>query len=64
MIDFKVVMPANRSRLQFPNKKQYTVTIPKSLVAAKGWKKGDDLEFVLDDKGQIILRKVKNERRK
>lgn len=53
-------MSGNRSKLQYPNKKQYTITIPKSLVAAKGWKKGDDLEFVLDDKGQIILRKVKN----
>lgn len=53
-------MPGNKSKLQYPNKKQYTITIPKSLVAAKGWKKGDDLEFVLDDKGNIILRKVKH----
>lgn len=56
-------MAGNRSRLQYPNKKQFTITIPKSLVAAKGWKKGDDLEFVLDDKGQIILKKVKNARK-
>ncbi|MEA3429778.1 MAG: AbrB/MazE/SpoVT family DNA-binding domain-containing protein [Nanoarchaeota archaeon] len=57
-------MSANRSRLQFPNKKQYTITIPKSLVGAKGWKKGDELEFVLDNKGDIVLKKVKNARRK
>jgi len=57
-------MPANRSKLQYPNSKQFMVTIPKSLVAAKGWKKGDDLEFVLNEYGEIILRKVKDEKNK
>lgn len=50
-------MSGNTSRLQFPNKQQYIITIPKSLVLAKGWKKGDKLEFVLDAKGDIVIRK-------
>ena len=49
----------NKSVLQFPNKKQYIVTIPKGLVMAKGWKKGDKLEFIIDNKGDIILRRGK-----
>ena len=49
-------MPA-KSRLQFPNKKQYTVTNPKSLVEAKGWKKGDTIEFYFDEKGKLVMDK-------
>lgn len=49
-------MPA-KSKLQFPNKKQYMVTIPKSLVEAKGWKQGDTVEFSFDNKGNLILSK-------
>ncbi|MBW3015061.1 AbrB/MazE/SpoVT family DNA-binding domain-containing protein [Candidatus Woesearchaeota archaeon] len=52
-------MAGNRSKLQYPNKKQFMITIPKSLVAAKGWKQGDELEFVLDSKGNIVMKKVK-----
>jgi len=47
-------MPA-KSKLQFPNNKQYLVTIPKSLVEAKGWKKGDTIEFYFDAKGKLVL---------
>ena len=50
---------ANKSLLQFPNKKQYIITIPKGLVLAKGWKKGDKLEFVIDKSGNIVMRKTK-----
>lgn len=50
---------ANKSVLQFPNKKQYIITIPKGLVMAKEWKKGDKLEFVIDNKGEIVIRKTK-----
>ncbi len=48
---------SNKSILQFPNKQQFIVTVPKGLVLAKGWKKGDTLEFVIDNKGEIIMRK-------
>ena len=50
----------NKCLIQYPNKKQYTITLPKGLVLAKGWKCGDELEFVLDNKGDIIIKKVKN----
>ena len=48
---------SNKSKLQFPNKKQYIITMPKGLVLAKGWKKGDLLEFIINNKGEIIVRK-------
>jgi len=48
---------SNKSILQFPNKQQFIITIPKSLVLAKGWKQGDKLEFILNNKGEIIIKK-------
>jgi len=48
---------SNKSILQFPNKKQYIVTLPKGIVLAKGWKQGDMLEFVIDNKGDIVIKK-------
>ncbi len=50
---------SNKSILQFPNKKQFIITIPKGLVLAKGWKQGDGLEFFIDNKGEIIIKKTK-----
>jgi len=47
----------NKSVLQFPNRKQFMITIPKGLVLAKGWKQGDILEFVIDNKGDIVIKK-------
>ncbi|MBD3310607.1 hypothetical protein GF351_05300 [Candidatus Woesearchaeota archaeon] len=49
----------NKSILQYPNKKQYTITIPKGLVLAKGWKHGDRLEFLVDNKGDIVVKKTR-----
>ena len=48
---------SNKSILQFPNKKQFIITVPKGLVLAKGWKQGDKLEFIISNKGEIIIRK-------
>jgi bifunctional DNA-binding transcriptional regulator/antitoxin component of YhaV-PrlF toxin-antitoxin module len=48
---------SNKSILQFPNNKQFMVTLPKGLVLAKGWKHGDKLEFVIDNKGDIVIKK-------
>ena len=45
-------------RLQFDNNKQYKVTVPKALVDAKGWKKSDELRFELDEKSNLVLKKV------
>ena len=52
-------MMANKTKLQYPNQKQYIITIPKSLVLAKGWKKGNILEFTINNHGEIVLRKNK-----
>lgn len=52
---------SNKSKLQYPNRKQYIITIPKSLVFAKTWQKGDNLEFVFDANANIILQKSDSE---
>ncbi len=44
-------------KLQFPNKKQYQVTLPKQIVEAKGWKKGDKIIVKINDKGEIVLKR-------
>ena len=49
---------SNKSILQFPNKKQFMVTLPKGLVLAKGWKQGDKLEFVINNKGDIVIKRT------
>lgn len=54
-------MGSNVSKLQHPNKKQYTLTLPQALVKAKGWAKGDLLEFQLDEQGNILLRKKRGD---
>ena len=41
-------------RLQFDDK-QYKITLPKAIVEAKAWKKGDRIIIKLDNKGDIIL---------
>jgi len=47
---------SNKSILQFPNKKQFLITIPKGLVLAKAWKQGDTLEFVINNQGDILIK--------
>lgn len=39
-------MASNKVTIQETNKGQFFITLPKSLVNMKGWKKGDKLEFV------------------
>lgn len=48
---------SNISILQFPNKKQFIVTLPKGIVLAKGWKKGDKIIFTINNKGEIVIKK-------
>ncbi len=50
---------SNKSILQNPNKKQFIITLPKGIVLAKCWKKGDTLEFIIDNKGDIVIRCTK-----
>jgi len=51
-------MGSNKSVLQFPNRKQFIITVPKGLVLAKNWKQGDTIEFTFDDKGNLVMKKV------
>ncbi|MBD3313989.1 hypothetical protein GF345_06105 [Candidatus Woesearchaeota archaeon] len=42
-------------KLQFDRNKQYKITLPKALVEAKGWEKGDRINVSLDSKGDLVL---------
>ena len=42
-------------KLQFENNQQFKITLPKQIILAKGWKKGDKINIQLDDKGNLIL---------
>lgn len=44
-------------KLQFDSNKQFKITLPKQILLAKGWKKGDNILIELDNKGDIILRR-------
>ncbi len=48
-------------KLQFDKNKQYKITLPKVLVEALKWNKGDEIEINLGSKGELIL-KLKNKR--
>jgi len=54
----------NISILQYPNKRQFIITIPKGLVLAKRWKKGDKLVFFINNKGEIVIKKLNKKRDK
>lgn len=45
------------TKLQFENKKQFKLTLPKSLILALGWKKGDNIEVKLDKNQNLILKR-------
>lgn len=42
-------------KLQMNNREQYTLTIPKSLVRAKGWTRGQELSIRIDEKGRLLV---------
>jgi bifunctional DNA-binding transcriptional regulator/antitoxin component of YhaV-PrlF toxin-antitoxin module len=42
-------------KLQFTGK-QYQITVPKKLVEAKNWEKGEELKWELNDNGNLELR--------
>ncbi|MCK4522130.1 MAG: AbrB/MazE/SpoVT family DNA-binding domain-containing protein [Nanoarchaeota archaeon] len=44
-------------KLQYDNNQQFKITLPKPIVIAKGWKKGEQLKIEIDDNGNIILKK-------
>ena len=40
------------------NNGQYKVTIPKDIAELRGWGKGTKLAFILDEKGNVVLREI------
>jgi hypothetical protein len=34
------------------------VPLPPQLLAEMGWKEGDELDFQIDDKGRVIIKKL------
>ena len=34
------------------------IPIPPQLLKELGWKEGDDIDFTIDDKGRIVLKKI------
>ena len=42
-------------KLQNMNNKQFFLTLPNAIVRAKGWSKGDNIEFLIDQKGNLVL---------
>ena len=45
-------------KLQFDSNKQFKVTLPKQILMAKGWEKGDEIKIELDERGNIVLKKI------
>ena len=50
---------AIRMRIQKTKNDQYIVTIPKAFAETFDFKQGTVLEFKINEKGEMILRKVK-----
>ncbi|MFQ5475080.1 MAG: AbrB/MazE/SpoVT family DNA-binding domain-containing protein [Candidatus Nanoarchaeia archaeon] len=43
-------------KLQHDSNKQYKITLPKAIIEAKGWTKGQEVKIELDDQGNIVLK--------
>ncbi|MFH1182089.1 MAG: hypothetical protein V1702_03980 [Candidatus Woesearchaeota archaeon] len=46
-------------KLQYDSNEQFKITLPKQIVMAKKWKKGDRIEIELDKRGDLVLRRTK-----
>lgn len=44
-------------KLQQMNGKQFFITLPNQIIRAKGWNKGDVIKAIIDNKGDIVLKK-------
>lgn len=51
-------------KLQFDTNKQFKITLPKQIILAKGWHKGDEIKIELDMKGNLILKKQEQDNEK
>ena len=55
---YEVGVDSSKSSLQLRNGKQFVITLPRSIVMAKGWKQGDEVEFILNEQAKIVIKKV------
>ena len=46
-------------KLQYDANKQFKITLPRQLILAKKWKKGQQLCFELDGEGNIVIKNEK-----
>jgi bifunctional DNA-binding transcriptional regulator/antitoxin component of YhaV-PrlF toxin-antitoxin module len=44
-------------KLQYDSNRQFKITLPKQIVLAKKWKKGDIILFEIDGAGNIVVKK-------
>ncbi len=44
-------------KLQYDSNRQFKITLPKQIVLAKKWKKGDVLQFEIDNTGNLLVKK-------
>ena len=44
-------------KLQFDRNEQYKVTLPKQLLLALDWKKGDKIKIELDKDNNLVLKR-------
>ncbi|MBS3127855.1 hypothetical protein J4410_01820 [Candidatus Woesearchaeota archaeon] len=51
-------------KLQFDSNKQFKITLPKQILVAKGWNKGDEIKIQLDEQGNLILKKEEKGRKR
>lgn len=47
-------------KLQLDKNEQFKLTLPKQIILAKGWKKGDKIAIVIDESGNLILKNSEN----
>ena len=45
-------------RIQLDANGQYKITLPKQIVLAKNWKKGDRIRILITGDGDLVLKKV------
>jgi hypothetical protein len=46
-------------KLQYDSNEQFKITLPKPIVLAKRWKKGDRIDIELDERGDLVLRRTR-----
>ncbi|HLC62789.1 MAG TPA: hypothetical protein VJJ21_00550 [Candidatus Nanoarchaeia archaeon] len=46
-----------KRKLQKSKTGQFFLSIPNQLVRLKDWDKGDEIKFIIHDKGDIVLKK-------